>query len=91
MLLSFSSLQDTILTSSEWCAQNEMAGEGAGPEGGRKEMPRRATKRANTTAASPAASASKSKSKNGRGQGKALRGKRRPASKTARVVVSRSQ
>ena len=89
ILLSFSSVQDTILTSSEWCAQNEMAAEDAGPERGRKEMPRRASKRAKTTAASPAAPASKSKS-NGRGQGKALRGKRRPTGKTARVVVSRS-
>ena len=89
MLLSFSSEQDTILTSSEWCAQKEMAAEDTGPERGRKEMPSRAAKRAKTTAASPAASASKSKS-NGRGQGKALRGKRRPAGKTARVVVSRT-
>ena len=94
MLLSFSSVQGTILTSSEWCAQKEMAAEDVGPEGGRKEMLRRAAKRAKTTAASaasPAASVSKSRS-NGRGQGsKALRGKRRPAGRTARVVVSRSQ
>lgn len=91
MLLSFSSEQDTILTSSEWCAQKEMAAEDTGPERGRKEMPSRAAKRAKTTAASPAASASKSPKGRGRGKGKALRGKRRPAGRTARVVVSRTQ
>ena len=90
MLLSLSSVQDTILTSSEWRAQKEMAGEDAGPEGGRKEMPRRAAKRAKTTAASPAAPAPKSPKGRGRGKVKALRGKRRPTGKTARVVVSRS-
>ena len=71
--------------------KKEMAAEDTGPERGRKEMPSRAAKRAKTTAASPAASASKSPKGRGRGKGKALRGKRRPAGRTARVVVSRTQ